>query len=113
MTETVSQAWLDRKVAEYERQGARPGSQKEADLLRYWRRERPLMYARLGTMAAKFAFVLVMMEHETMMMYVKAGMPPTDAEEQAQKEWLLMEPESASHKEPLSDRISSLMTLPG
>ena len=77
----------------------------EADLLAYWQRERPKMVAALGIPAASnLARVLIdrMLNSETE--NKAAGMPWTDAREQAEQDWLLREPEA----ETPADRLLSL-----
>ena len=100
-------AWVNRETLKYAHQeGERPGSPKETDLLTYWRRERPKMCRELGALAPKLAFVLVMKDHEAVVRYLKAGLPPADAEEQAAKEWLLREPENERPTPALHDLTS-------
>ena len=104
--------WINQEVAKERREGFTPGSPRETEILTFWRTHRPKMYAALMEqgLATKLAFVLDMKRYQEMVRYLKAGMPPTDAEEQARKEWLLMEAENESHKPPLLDQISTLMT---
>jgi hypothetical protein len=72
------------------------GSKVELDLLAHWRIHRPQMMARLEAcqVADQLAHVLLdrMMNAQTE--YLRAGMPPTDATEQAEQDWLMLEPES-------------------
>ena len=109
--------WVNQQVAEYGRKtGFAPGSPRETEILKYWRLHRPIMFRNLteAGLAVKLAFVLDMKRYEAKKHYIRAGWPPTDAEEEAQKEWLLKEPESdKSHNLPLFDRISSLMIPSG
>ncbi len=60
-----------------------------------WRILRPKMWARLqqdGT-TDDLALIVQVAMWDAMERYEKAGMPPTDAREQAEQEWLMMEPE--------------------
>lgn len=60
-----------------------------------WRILRPQMWARLQQQGITddLALVLQVAMWEATDRYEKAGMPPTDAREQAEREFLLMEPE--------------------
>lgn len=63
---------------------------------------RPQMWAKLkedGT-AEDLALVLQVAMWNAVDQYEKAGMPPTDARELAEREWLMMEPEK--EPEPIS-----------
>lgn len=62
-----------------------------------WRVLRPQMWARLQEqgIADDLALVLQVAMWDAFDQYEKAGMPPTDAREQAEREWLLMEPEES------------------
>jgi hypothetical protein len=71
-------------------------------ILKAWRILRPQMWAKLkedGT-AEDLALVLQVAMWNAVDQYEKAGMPPTDARELAEREWLLMEPEN--EPEPIS-----------
>jgi hypothetical protein len=57
------------------------------------------MCRRLGSLLPLLAFVLDHLMYESRRAYVKAGWPPTDAEEQATKEWLLLEPETENESD--------------
>lgn len=60
-----------------------------------WRINRPKMWARLAKqgLVDDLALVLQTAMWEAKDQYLKAGMPPTDAREQAEREWLMLEPE--------------------
>jgi hypothetical protein len=94
--------WVQTEAAKLVREGITAGSPRETKLLRHWKAYRPKMYQaweRAG-LVAKLAFVLDMKRYQAMMQYIRAGMPPTDAEEEAAKDWLLMEPEQARSTNP-------------
>ena len=60
-----------------------------------WKMLRPKMWARLqkeGT-TNDLALIVQVAMWESVEQYEKAGLPPTDAREQAEKEWLMMESE--------------------
>jgi len=61
-----------------------------------WRILRPQMWARLQDqgIANDLALILQVAMWEAKDRYQKAGMPPTDAREQAEREFLMMEPET-------------------
>jgi len=110
-------AWINRETATLAHQGKVPGSPRETDLLKHWFRFRPEMLHQLKAvgpeMAEKLAFVLDRKRYQAMMQYMAAGMPEPDARQQANQDWLLMEPEQEDQVEnqPLSDLISTSMTL--
>lgn len=73
------------------------GSINERKLIEYWRTNRPKMVAGLEQHGAieKLAHVLESRRAAAVREYIKAGMSPTDAREQAEKDWLLREPEES------------------
>ena len=76
------------------------GSPAEKTVLAAWANSSPKMMADLGPEAAKaLAHVLVDRKLKAQAAYEKAGMPPTDAVEQAEQEWLLLEPEEMVEKD--------------
>lgn len=87
--------WVNQQVAEYAHRGLVPGAAEEADAVKDWRHNRPKMYQRLQRLGIveKLAFVLSQKCQETMNQYVTSGMPPTDAREQAVKDWMMLGPE--------------------
>lgn len=88
------------------------GSPRETKILAVWKRERPKMFEELGSLAPTLAFVLDLKRYEAVKQYEKAGWPPTDAEEQATREWCLLEPENpTSPFQPLFDQ-TSISTIP-
>ena len=89
-----------------------PGSPKEDQVKVAWRVNRPKMVARLTPKGlTALAHVLVDRWHRARVEYLKAGMPPTDANEQAEREWLLQEPETDDPPGlPPSARITSFPT---
>lgn len=83
------------------------GSKLETDLIEHWKVHSPKMAARMekaGALEAA-AHVLVDQMLEEAKQLRKAGMPATDAREQAEAGWLLMEPES----EPESLMLEPIM----
>jgi hypothetical protein len=73
-----------------------PGSPLETDVIATWRRTSPQMAARLEAAGALEAAAHVLVDRmlKAERVYEAAGMPPTDAREQAEQEWLMLEPES-------------------
>ena len=66
----------------------------EQQILTAWRLESPKMWARLGPDLAKdLALIAQVAMWEACDRYERAGMPPTDAREQAERECLMLEPE--------------------
>lgn len=77
------------------------GSRDEKKLLESWGTQRPQMLAdlrRLGV-AEELAHVLRNREGEAVRELLKARMGPTDAREQAAREWLMLEPEKPDAEE--------------
>ena len=85
------------EVAEIEEKRDPPiNNPRNQEILRYWEANRPKMLAELRhlglpalTLATYLQAKMATAAHE----YLMGGMPPTDAREQAEQEWLLMEPE--------------------
>ncbi|MGD0110228.1 MAG: hypothetical protein ABSC06_40395 [Rhodopila sp.] len=91
-------AWVNQEAAKLEAAGDGMGSPREDDLIAHWRIYRPEMvraWEALGPdMLEKLAFVLEMKAYEAQKAYLRAGMPIPDAQEEATKDWLMMEPET-------------------
>lgn len=86
-------AWINAEALKLNQEDKVPGGPREKDVLMNWRRFRPELVRELNQagVLAKAAFVLDHKRWEAQKQYIRAGWPPTDAEEQATKEWLLME----------------------
>lgn len=80
-----------------------PGSPKETSVLESWKVHRPKMYAALEAHKAAVPLAHVLLERaiKSTQAYLLAGMPLSDAREQAEREWLLREPEDEDISEPL------------
>ena len=105
--------WLDQEVKGYAQKGDFPGSPKETRISGAVAPGTPENVPALGTgpsAEAGAAFVLVAKEHQSMVQYLEGGLPPTDAEEQATKEWLLLEPEN-EHPTPLLRDLTSMSAI--
>lgn len=78
------------------------GSQREREMIVEWRQIRPKMVARLESMGIlnEFAHLIESRRFEAMEQYQKAGMGWPDSREQANLDWLIVEPET---EEDLSD----------
>ncbi len=65
-------------------------------ILQTWAKLRPkmMMRLRLQRIAEDLAVVLQAAMWSAVDQYEKAGMPPTDARETAEREWLMLEPEA-------------------
>ena len=72
------------------------GPKDELDLMDHWAIHRPKMHKELTQMGilAETAHVLTEKAYLETMANEAARMPPTDSREQAEANWLLMEPES-------------------
>ena len=88
-------AWVNEETAKLNRAGIVAGSAREDDILATWKRLRPKMCSRIGDLLPRLAFVLDMKREEARRRYVQGGMPPSDAELEATREWLLLEPEES------------------
>ena len=66
-------------------------------ILETWKRDSPKMYLRLRSQGVLEAMAYVSQQRmwEESDRLEKAGMPPTDAREQAEREHLMLEPETA------------------
>lgn len=89
-------AWVNQEAANLAHQGLVPGSPREKEILKSWQLNRPRMLHQLRAqgIAEKMAFVLDQKQNQARKQYLQAGMPPTDAEEQATKDWLMLGPET-------------------
>ena len=65
----------------------------QGQLLAFWAEHRPKMTALLGPLLPDLAIVLTFKMEEAEGNNLKAGMFRTDAREEAEKDWLLMEEE--------------------
>lgn len=94
--------WFKEESAKLEETMPR-GSKMERDLIRHWRQNSPRMVKRLEAQKALAAAAHVLVDRalEAATDYKRAGMAPTDAREQAEREWLLKEPESDPSRLPL------------
>lgn len=81
------------------------GGPTQKRMLAYWKQNRPEMWERLLRMgiAKELAHVLDEKCEETIRKNLKAGMYLTDAREQAEQDWLLLEPEN--EEEPESEEL--------
>jgi hypothetical protein len=72
------------------------GSLLESRVLKTWEQNRPNMMRALRRWGAAepLAHVLVNRFVEAEKTNIKAGLPPTDAREEAEKDWLMMEADS-------------------
>lgn len=71
------------------------GGQKEREMIALWRQIRPRMVARLeqAGILDEFAHLLINRASEASMENQRAGMGWPDSREEANKDWLLMDPE--------------------
>lgn len=85
-----------------------PGSPREKALLKHWATHRPRMLAALHAqgIAAALAHVLEDRAYKALRENLKAGMPPTDAREQAERDWLIQEPEAEEDEDPTAPLAS-------
>lgn len=84
------------------------GGQAEQKLIDHWTRHSPEMVKELkaASVLEEMAHVLHWRAMDAEAMYLKSGMAPTDAREQAEAEWLLMDPDNPNLP-PLDQTTSS------
>jgi hypothetical protein len=87
--------WVIEETKKLEDQGWIVGSPAETRILQTWKAHRPAMYRAWEevNLVEKLAFVLDFKADATRREYIRAGMPPTDATEQATRDWLMLDPE--------------------
>lgn len=81
------------------------GTQKQQEMIAYWKANRPKMYQRMKALGLleKLAFVLENLAIQEEDRNLAGGMGWPDSREQAEQAWLLMEPEEdpdAEEREP-------------
>lgn len=108
---TVAQ-WVNQEAARLKKEGWEPGTPRERDLLKWWSQHRPRMLAALREqgIAEKLAMVLERLCYRAEREYIRAGWPPTDAQETAEREWLIKEPEETKERENPLQRLSALIS---
>lgn len=99
------QAWVRKESRRLSQKTGAPGGPMQSRMLEYWELYRPLMWARLQKMgiAKELAHVLDEKCEEAIRKNLAAGMYSTDAREEAEKDWLLLEPEEDEEYEFLDD----------
>ena len=77
------------------------GSPTQRQMLGFWKLHRPKMWAQLNRLGItrELAHVLDEKCQETIDKNLAAGMYSTDAREEAEKDWLLLEPEESELQE--------------
>lgn len=87
--------WVRKEHADLTKREETLNLQLRKQMLRSWELTRPKMYARLqaGGILEQTADVLQAKMWEAEKMYQEAGMARTDATEQAEREWLMLDPE--------------------
>ena len=92
----TSPEWVKKRAQEIRRSEKVLNLQLQARMLETWAHLRPKMMLRLRLqgVANDLAVVLQAAMWAAVDQYEKAGMPPTDARETAEREWLMLEPET-------------------
>ena len=92
----TSPAWVKNRAQEIRRSEEVLNLQLQEKILKTWAQLRPKMMLRLRlqVIADDLAVVLQAAMWAAVDRYEKAGMPPTDARETAEREWLMLEPEA-------------------
>jgi hypothetical protein len=102
-------AWAKKASRELMAQGElAPGSPGETEVMRHWRIWRPKMVAAMEARGAlrALAHVLVTEAARTETLLLQNGYPPSDANEEATREWLLQEPEEAPDEETTDEETA-------
>ncbi len=87
-------SWVEDEVRKLAEQGWAPGGPRQEYILKTWRRDKPAMCRRLGPdLLVKLAFVVDNLRYRSKLQYIKAGLDPAEAELEATKDWLMLEPE--------------------
>lgn len=91
-------SWVKKEHKRLEDQGESYTIPLRQRILKGWEVNQPQMLARLNKagVAQKLADVLQARMWQAAQEYLDSGMPLSDAREQAEREWLWMEPEEAS-----------------
>jgi hypothetical protein len=86
------------------------GGPVQERMLKFWKLYRPMMWASLEKqgITKELAHVLDAKSDEAYNLNLKAGMYRTDAQEEAEKDWLLMEAEPGEDNEPLEEKEERL-----
>ena len=81
------------RIAREERE---PGGKRERDMIALWRQIRPQMVARLEGLGVleEFAHLLAWNRSEAESRYLDSGLGWPDSREEANRDWLISEPES-------------------
>jgi hypothetical protein len=107
--------WLHAEAKWVREQEDEPGPNRTQleELLETWRLNRPQMWKRLRgrVLALPLAVVLQDRFWKEVEQLERAGLPPTDAMEQAMADWLLMEPEDSEEPEP-TEPMAAPATMP-
>lgn len=90
--------WIRRESSRLNKMGETMGSPLEKTTIQRWRRDNPTVIAELDRkkLTEPLAHVLIEKMLEAQRENLKAGMPLTDAREQAERDWLDLEPEAAT-----------------
>jgi hypothetical protein len=115
MDETAQVARWAKTESQKLQETHRMGSPLETEVIETWKRVRPRMVRDLEKHQAvkPLAHVLVDRMLKAWTANEKAGLPPTDAREEAEKDWLLLEPEEdeIASNEPLQQLVRTTMFL--
>jgi hypothetical protein len=111
--EATFKKWVLREHARLKAKEETLNLELRARMLKSWELERPKMYARLKSqgIVEQTADVLQAKMWQAEEKYQAGGMPYPDSKEQAEREWLLLEPESEDQQEDQNSPI--LPSSPG
>ena len=107
-------AWVNTQAKTIQDAGWPMNGPRERKIVATWRQERPKMTHALDQkgLLPKLALVLDRKRYEAKREYLKAGWPPTDAEEQAAKEWLMLGPENPEKPLLQLSDLTSISSIP-
>lgn len=97
--------WVQRESIKLTNQGYLTKSPQQTRMLKFWELYRPEMFNRLQQwgIAKQLAQVLDHKADQAFQQNLDAGMYRTDAQEQAEQDWFLLEPEAEDQPEELDD----------
>ena len=104
MADQETLRWINQEQQQMRKEGWTPDSRKVTWLIGQWRNLTPETHKRLRREGRlrKTAEVCLFKVDQTETELLKSGMPRTDAREQAEREWLLLEEDEEMEDEELA-----------
>ena len=100
-SDTKFKAWVTKESRRLSDYVMPMGGPTQSQMLEFWKLHRPKMWVQLNRLgiAKELAHVLDEKCQEAIRKNLAAGMYSTDAREEAEKDWLLLEPEESELQE--------------